>query len=461
MRAGGVRGKKIGVLGLGISGIGSYMSLREGGADVIVWDESPNSRANFLNKMLYKFNRPSVENSIVDIDSNLWHDLEFIIFSPGIPTHFPHPHKLVEIAKKHNIKIICDIEVMSQSDPYNDIIAITGTNGKSTVTMLTSHILKTAEIPMEVGGNIGAAALSLNRLRVGGKYVIECSSYQLELMENFKPKVAVLLNLSINHTDRYKNFDDYIEAKLNIFYNQNQADYVIINYDNNITREIYYRLLSSKKFKKVIPFSVESELKNGGYIKNGKLFYDKNLSFKLPANWFLKGKHNEENILASVIAAHCVGVNAEKIFTQAIETFIGLKHRMEYLGAKKGVVYINDSKATNMIAVQKALTSFKDIAWIAGGSAKGEADFSLLENNLGNVKKAFLIGESADKIALFLDQHKISYKKCDTLKKAFEEATNYSLGKGIVLLSPGFPSFDQFKNFAERGEIFRKFYNKL
>ncbi len=461
MRASSLKGRRIGILGLGISGIGSYIALKEAGAKVIVWDENQESRAKFLSKMLYKFNRLVVENSIVDTNSGLWHDLDYIIFSPGIATNFPKPHKLVEIAKKYNIKIICDIEVMSQSDPYNDIIAITGTNGKSTVTQLTSHILKTAEIPMEVGGNIGNSALSLSRLRVGGKYIIECSSYQLELIDKFKPKVALLLNLAINHTDRYKNLNDYINAKLNIFRNQNQDDYIVINYDNELTREIYYRLLSSKKFKKVIPFSVKTELSNGAYIKNGQLYYKKFLNFKLPNNWFLKGEHNKENILASVIAAHCVGVDSEKSLIKAIESFVGLKHRMEYLGTKSGVAYINDSKATNMIAVQKAINAFKDISWIAGGWAKGEADFSLLENKLSNIKKAFLIGEATEKIALFLDKYKIPYKKCDNLKKAFEDATTYSLGKGVVLMSPGFPSFDQFKNFAERGETFRKLYNKL
>ena len=452
------RDKVVGIYGLAKSGISTYKALSQNVSKIVAWDDNKASRIDFINKISYFTSSKKTKALLQDISAEIWQNIDVLILSPGIATDFPYPHQIVKLAREKNIEIICDIELLYRANPFAKFVAITGTNGKSTTTSLISHILKENNIESDVGGNIGIPALSLKKLRSGGIYTIETSSFQLELTKKFKPKISILLNLTPDHLDRYKNIDSYIAAKMKIFANQNQEDIAIIGIDCDITKKIYEKLLNSRKLAKVIPFSTEQILEKGAFAQERKIYYnfDDRFEINIPNNKFLIGNHNKENMLAAIIACYLLGIDKDKI-EKVLQNFVGLSHRMEFLGEKNGLVFINDSKATNPESAAKSLQSFENIHWIVGGYPKGEFKTEILEPLYKNIKKAYLIGKSS-KILEKLLANKLVYENCNNLNQAFKLATLEAKKGDVILLAPSFASFDQFKNYIHRGECFRNLY---
>jgi UDP-N-acetylmuramoylalanine--D-glutamate ligase len=430
--------KFIGILGLGISGGATYHYLKSLGYKLIVWDDKSTDIA--------------IKEDVCPPEHDDWNHIDLLILSPGIPHKHPTPHPLVKKIIAKNVDIVCDIEILYQLNHQANFIAITGTNGKSTTTSLIYHILGKSGINCQLGGNIGNAALNLKQLKNNECYVIECSSFQLELLDKFKAKIAILLNITPDHLDRYESMDDYIQAKLNIFKNQDYNDYAVICIDQDITSKIYNDLLVENK--NAIAISIKNELEEGAYIKDNSIIWpSKSIKAEIPSNKFLKGLHNQENLLASFVCAVLLGINPNLII-QNISTFVGLPHRMEFVCEKNDIKYVDDSKATNLESAAKALSAYDNILWIVGGYQKGEVSFDVLLPFIQNVKKAYLMGSSSNIVAKFLE-NKCQFEFCNTLETAMLKIKMEAVSGDTVLLSPGFASFDQFKNFMERGVKFK------
>lgn len=449
------KGKKIAVFGLGKTGNGAVRALSNSGAEVYAWDDNENSR-----KTLAELNLNNVR--IADYYNYDWKNIEFLLLSPGVPLTHPKPHEIVIAAEKNNCKIICDIELLNLAVPEARYIAITGTNGKSTTTALIGHILKEAGITVQVGGNIGNSVLELENLSRDGVYVLETSSYQLDLLDKARFNIAVFTNVTPDHLDRHGDMAGYIKAKMNIFNNQTKDDFAIIAIDDDYTKKIYAEL-PKEGIRKVIPVSNSMQPKNGVYMEAVQLFDNLDLGapkeFNIGELEYLKGKHNWQNIVAAYAAARSLGVLPEKIIS-AIKSFKGLKHRIEFVAEIDGVKFYNDSKATNAEATEKALLSFNEIYWVAGGLAK-TGGIGALEPLFSRVKHSFLIGKAEDEFAATLEG-KAEYTKCGNLAAATEKAwvmakedlIKNKVKSPVVLLSPAAASFDQWKSFEERGEKF-------
>lgn len=424
--------RNIGIFGLARTGIAAYEYLEASSSipcndapKVICFDDSAHNRNYFSDRF--------GSSSLLDIEDEAWTKLDYIILSPGVPLHFPAPHKIVQIAKKFSIPLISDIELLYLDNPVSNYIAVTGTNGKSTTVALIGHILSKDYV---IAGNIGIPSLS-----VPGKkgYVLELSSYQLDLLHSFKANIAVLLNVTMDHIDRHGSLEGYIEAKKRIYRNMGPKDSLIIAIDNDITREIYYSLKDNAPFQ-IHPISI------------------KNAASNIPYNMYLQGEHNLENILASIRIAQILGYEEEEIF-EKIKSFIGLKHRMEFVRNYKHIDFYNDSKATNSDSASKSLSTLNNIYWIAGGVSK-EGGITSLVPLFSKVVKAYLFGECREEFAKTLALHNVDYCLYNTLAEALDEAFFDAKGddraKVNILLAPAAASFDQFKNFEERGEAFRQ-----
>jgi UDP-N-acetylmuramoylalanine--D-glutamate ligase len=408
--------KKFGVFGLGLSGLATVKYLYNKGVEFIAFDDKESSISKISS------NYPYLAPHIKDLSCPVWQEIDYLILSPGIALTYPEPHQIVQMAKKNNTKIICDIELLYRDNQDSVFIGITGTNGKSTTAALVAHILKCNGVNAILGGNIGVPVLDIDTSTKKKVFVIEVSSFQLDLLNKCKFNIALLLNITPDHLDRHGNMDNYRESKYKIFAHQGKEDIAIINED-------------LEQLKSSIPFS-------------GKVS-----SYDLPINKSLLGAHNKENISASIACCLKLGLSIEKIIA-AIPSFIGLKHRMQYLGEHNQIVFINDSKATNAESTEKALTSFKNIIWIVGGVSK-EGGIDSLVGCFSQVKQVLLIGESQDKFA-HTCADKVSYKKCNNLANAFKIAMEIALPGDVVLLSPSCSSYDQWKNFTERGDAFIK-----
>lgn len=410
------QGKKIGIFGLARTGVAVYKALT-GIAELVCWDDNESNRLSISTSDLY------------DLDNNIWKELDYIVLSPGIPLYFPKPHKIVEIAKANSIDITSDIELLYKARPNAKYIGITGTNGKSTTTSLIGHILGD---DFSVGGNIGEAVFNMSDSE---GFVLELSSYQLDLLDTFKPNIAVLLNITPDHIDRHGSLEGYIEAKKRIWRNMSSTDTLVIGIDNDITASIYHDLLSQNVLFRIVPFSIKN-------------------SVTLPNNDFLLGMHNRENMLAAYFATKSMGYADEKIFDK-IKTFKGLKHRLQLVKQHRNIKFYNDSKATNAASTFHALSSMNNIYWIVGGVAKEGGIIELLPL-MNQVNKAYLYGQSKDQFADIL-QGKVEFVICDTMKEATTNAIEDAKKRDTeinILLSPACASFDQFKSFEARGDEF-------
>jgi UDP-N-acetylmuramoylalanine--D-glutamate ligase len=436
------------VLGLGRSGLVAAQALRASDARVWAWDDDERARGQAAAEGL----------RLVDLNYCDWSAPEFLLISPGIPHTHPAPHPAAARARAADKPIIGDVELLLRAQPDATYIGITGTNGKSTTTALIGHVLKEAGRRVETGGNIGASALGLAPLGVDGCYVLELSSYQLELTPSLDCRVAVLLNITPDHLDRHGGMAGYIAAKTHIFAGTDEQRAAIVGIDDAPSRALRDGLVA-EGHPRVVPISVEGAAPGGIYVADGMLIDDldgRATKIAALASFArLPGKHNGQNVAAAYATARLLGLDAATIVA-GIASFPGLAHRQEQVGEIDGIRFVNDSKATNGEAAAKALASYDNIYWIAGGLPK-EGGLAATEPYWGRVRKAFLIGSAAADFAAELDG-RVPHEICGTLDAAVAAgyaAARQQGGPATILLSPACASFDQFANFEARGNAFR------
>ena len=441
-------GLPVAVFGLGRSGLSAARALAAGDAEVWAWDDSADSRAQAADAGV----------PLVDLYTCDWSALTSLVLSPGVPLDHPEPHAVVTLARAAGCEVIGDIELLVRCMRDARYIGITGTNGKSTTTALVGHILEFAGHEVAVGGNIGTPALDLEPL-ANGTYVLEMSSYQLDLTVSLTCDIAALLNLTPDHIDRHGDFDSYAAVKARIFHRQTEPRVAVVCVDDEPCRRIS-DALEDVGDQRVIPVAVGRPMPGGVYVLDGTLHDDTEghgvpvIDLREVAT--LPGEHNWQNAAAAFAVARASHVPAP-IAAACLRTFPGLAHRMERLAMIDGVAYINDSKATNAASAGKALACFEMVYWIAGGQAK-HGGIAGLEPWLPRIARAFLIGEAAADFAAALGDA-APHEQCGDLETAVAKAAATARAEdragAVVLLSPACASFDQFADFEARGEAFR------
>ncbi|UUP16141.1 UDP-N-acetylmuramoyl-L-alanine--D-glutamate ligase [Nitratireductor thuwali] len=443
-------GKKVHVFGLGGSGIATAQALVEGGATVLAWDDNPESVA-----------RAKAEGIATgDLRDADWNGVGTLVLAPGVPLTHPRPHWSVELAQAAGAEIIGDIELFVRERRAHasdaPFIAVTGTNGKSTTTALIAHVLVSAGRDTQMGGNIGRAVLTLDPPLSERHYVVECSSYQIDLAPTLDPSAGILLNLSPDHLDRHGDIDRYAAIKARLVAGSRTA---IIGVDDEYCAGIADRL--ERDGVKVERISAAGPLDNGFFADSTILMRaidgQAEPVVSIEGIGSLRGRHNAQNALAGLAAALDCGLSATEI-QAGFAGFPGLEHRMEQVGRKAHVLFINDSKATNADAAAPALSSFGRIYWIAGGLPK-QGGIESLRPLFPRIAKAYLVGEAAPAFAATLGEA-TAYEISGTIEAAVEHASRDAAqdagSEAVVLLSPACASFDQFRNFEVRGEAFRK-----
>jgi UDP-N-acetylmuramoylalanine--D-glutamate ligase len=446
-----LKDKRVLVVGLGKSGVASALFLKERGARVTVSDtKSPDQLRDEIPVLLD--HGITVETG--GHGERTFRGQDLIVVSPGVPVDAA---PLVQ-ARASGEPVIGEIELAAQN-LTGPIVAITGSNGKTTTTTLAGEILAAGGLPVAVGGNIGTPAISL--IAAAAKetvFVLEISSFQLETIQTFRPKVAVILNITPDHLDRHRTFQTYVDAKARIFENQQAGDFAVLNEDDPTCRSLRDRARAE-----VFWFSRKQEVQNGAYVRSGKiLFRDASgqREIMLVSEIPLKGAHNVENVLAGVCAGVLMGCEPAKI-RKAIQDFKAVEHRLEYVATIKGVEYFNDSKATNVDATIKALESFpKNIHLILGGKDKG-SDYTVLNGLLRErVKRVYTIGAAAEKIESHI-KGAAEIVHAETLENAIRRAAAVAQAGDIVLLAPACASFDQFQSYNHRGRVFKEVVHSL
>lgn len=440
-------GKKVAVFGLARSGLACARALEAGGAEVLAWDDSAAAVATARAD-----GAPVADLRDIDFST-----LDALVVSPGVPLTHPSPHWTVKRAEAAGVEVIGDTEVFMREIAGSgaEIIAITGTNGKSTTTALVSHILAAAGRDVETGGNIGTAVFLLEGPRPGRIYVIELSSYQIDLSPSLKPKAGVLLNLSPDHLDRHGTMEHYAAVKARMFARQGAGDTAIVSLDDPWCEAIAKRLSAPR----LVPISVDTRLDDGVSAPDGILRHRQGSRdigcVDLTRMRTLRGKHNWQNACAAFAAASAVGLEPDTI-SRGMASFPGLAHRMEEVGRLGPVLFINDSKATNSDAAARALAAFETIYWIAGGRPKA-GGIDDLASYFPKIVRAYLIGEAAEEFSRTL-AGRVRLVICGTLDKAVAAAAADAVKEArpgaVVLLSPACASFDQFTSFEVRGEAF-------
>ena len=436
------------VLGLGRSGLGAAAALTASGVPVLAWDDDADRRREIAAKV-----------PLADLHACDWSAVRMLVLSPGIAHTHPAPHTLVTRAREAGCEIVSDIELLVRARPDAVFVGITGTNGKSTTTALIGHILARTGRPAAVGGNLGTPALALPNLAAGGIYVLELSSYQIELTPSLACEVAVLLNISPDHLDRYASMADYARAKAGIFGIERAAQTAVIGIDDPWCRAIHDRLCGGPG-SAPIPIAIGDVAAGGIYVLDGMLHDDsrgkRDVVCDLRPSRTLPGAHNWQNAAAAYAAVCALGV-AHNEYTAGVARFPGLAHRQETVAVIDGVKFVNDSKATNAAATANALACYDRIYWIAGGLAK-EHGIQDLASFFPRIAHAFLIGDAAEQFARTLG-HDVPHSRCPGLARAVDEAYRRASADNheapVVLLSPACASFDQFRDFEARGESFR------
>jgi UDP-N-acetylmuramoylalanine--D-glutamate ligase len=442
-------GCPVAVFGLGRSGLAAARALMAAEAEVWAWDDSEEARAEAKRAGI-----PLVDLYLCD-----WRRHTTLVLSPGVPLHHPKPHPVVKLAQAAGCEVIGDVELLARAMPEASFIGVTGTNGKSTTTALIGHVLKRTARPVEVGGNIGVPALELEPLGADGVYVLEMSSFQLELTFSITFDAAALLNVTPDHLERHGGMKGYVAAKKRIFHRQTYPRTAVVGIDDAESRAVCDELKAAGE-QRVIPVSVDGPAVGGVFVAEGALYDDTEGGAErvmgLAGIPSLPGAHNWQNAAVAYAVARAVGVERVRI-SAAVETFPGLPHRQERLAVIDGVAFVNDSKATNGDAAAKALACYRTVYWIAGGLPK-EGGLQPTLPHLGRVRHAFLIGQAAPAFAGFLEG-RVPCTVSGDLGAAVEQALAKALADGIdgavVLLSPACASFDQFRNFEARGDAFR------
>ncbi|WP_375402936.1 UDP-N-acetylmuramoyl-L-alanine--D-glutamate ligase [uncultured Sphingomonas sp.] len=456
-------GQRYAVLGLARSGTAAVRALVAGGANVIAWDKDeerrgplapsfqgrgwggerhqPSGSRGASSLTAAPSPNPSPEGeglTIADLDTVDLAGLDALVLSPGVPLN---THPLVTRARTAGLTVIGDIELFAQARadlPTHKVVGITGTNGKSTTTALVHHILRTAGVPSLMGGNIGLPILAQEPLPGGGVYVLELSSFQIDLTATLDCEVAVLLNVTPDHLDRYDGFDAYAASKARLFAMQSASHEAVIGIGDDASAKIA-RSLSGRgeRLTKIAPGVCMDQS-------------------RWPA---LQGPHNAQNALAAIAVGRALGVGEQDI-TRGLESFSGLRHRMEQVAVRNKVSFVNDSKATNAEAAAPALGSFERVHWILGGRAKGN-DLDACRPRFDRVVRAYTVGESGPHFATYLREAGVAVEEAGTVARAVEAAASAARPGEVVLLSPAAASFDQFRNFEERGDVFRACVGEL
>jgi UDP-N-acetylmuramoylalanine--D-glutamate ligase len=446
----GFAGQRVAVFGLGGSGIVTARALMAGGAEVAAWDDQPASREAAREAGV----------PLVDLAQTDFNGFVALILAPGVPLTHPKPHWTVDTAHAAGIEIIGDIELFCRERamraPLAPFVAITGTNGKSTTTALIAHLLRVAGRDVALGGNIGTAILDLAPPSPDRVHVIECSSYQIDLAPSLRPTVGILLNLTPDHLDRHGDMAHYASVKERLIAG---SDTAIIGVDDEWCQAIADRREAAGET--LVRLSVDHALETGINRRGSEIYWtclgEQRTVADLTGIATLRGVHNAQNAAAAIAAVSALGVSDDAI-RQGLASFSGLAHRLEMVGSIGRAILVNDTKATNADATEKALASFPDgIFWIVGGRPK-EGGIASLHPLFDRVEKAYLIGEAAQAFAETLEGQ-VPYALCGTLEKALDlavvDAQSSNANEPVVLLSPACASFDQFKNFEVRGEQFR------
>jgi len=451
-----MRDRTAAVLGLGRSGLSACRALQAGGARVWAWDDALPRRIEAADAGVL----------IVDLAICNWARIDRLVLSPGIPLTHPRPHPIVRQARAAGVAITGDVELMVENQPERLIVGITGTNGKSTTTALAAHLLHGAGLGAQVGGNIGFPVLDLLPNTPEDIYVLELSSYQLELTERLGCTVAVLLNLSPDHLDRHGGMTGYVRAKRRIFHNQKTSDWAILGVDDDHGQKLL-AAMQGRVGQRLLPVAVGRGVEGGVFAIDGRLY---DAMDGAPAEIAdlrrvptLQGAHNWQNAAAAYATARALGAETEAA-AAGLGSFAGLAHRMEPVATIDGVRFVNDSKATNPDAAARALASFEEIYWIAGGRPK-EGGLEPVLPWLARVRHAFLIGEAAEAFGKTLRDEDVRHTVCGDLatavRQAAEAARRAPRERPVVLLSPACASFDQFRDFEHRGEAFKRLVAEL
>ena len=462
-------GKKVAVFGLGGSGLASCVALRAGGADVIAGDDDGKKIAQAAQARF----------ATADLRQIDWSGVAALVLTPGVPLTHPQPHWSVGLARAAAVEVIGDIELFCRErrahTPTTPFVAITGTNGKSTTTALIAHLLSATGYDAQMGGNIGMAILSLEPPRTAVKlaqtahaglraHVIECSSYQIDLAPTLDPSVGILINVTEDHLDRHGTLRHYAAVKERLVAGVQEDGTAIVGVDDDWCAAAADRI--ERADKRLVRVSVRRPLPEGLYVEAEQIMQAAGGSVRALAHiggiGSLRGVHNAQNAACAVGAALALGLSTQAI-QRGLMSFPGLAHRMEQVGRKGRVLFVNDSKATNADSTAQALACFSDMFWIAGGKPK-TGGISSLAGFFPRIRKAYLIGEAAAGFAQELEGH-VAYVVAGTLDRAVELATRDAeasdVKEPVVLLSPACASFDQYRNFEVRGDKFRELVRSL
>ena len=451
-------GRKVAVFGLGGSGLASCRALKAGGAEVVAGDDGADRLAEAAQAGI----------ATADLRKVSWNDFAALVLTPGAPLTHPSPHWSVVLAREAGVEVIGDVELFCRERrrhaPDAPFVAITGTNGKSTTTALIAHLMRFAGYDAQMGGNIGTAILSLEPPRMGRVHVIEMSSYQIDLSPSLDPSVGILLNVSEDHIDRHGTMENYAAVKERLVAGVGPQGTVIVGVDDGWSRNTADRL--ERSGKRVVRVSVRNPLADGIYVDHETIVRAsggaRSEIARIGGIGSLRGLHNAQNAACASACALALGIDRQTL-QNGLRSFPGLAHRMQQVGRRGKVLFVNDSKGTNADAAAHALSSFADIFWIAGGRAK-LGGIASLSGYFPRIRKAYLIGEAAHEFAETLGE-RVPHEISETLDVAVEHAARDAEASGladpVVLLSPACASFDQYRNFEIRGARFRELVDAL
>ncbi|MCR1876046.1 UDP-N-acetylmuramoyl-L-alanine--D-glutamate ligase [Paraclostridium bifermentans] len=450
-----LKNKNVLLVGLAKTGVSTIKKLNKLGANIIVNDIKPKEKLEGIIEEID--NLDNIEYVLGKHLENI-ENIDLTIVSPGVPLDLP----FIEKIKSEGIKIIGEVELAYKLSKNPTFIGITGTNGKTTTTSLVGEMFKKANKDTYIVGNIGNPVIDTVDLTNENSYLVtELSSFQLESIEDFKPKVSTIINITEDHLNRHHTMENYINAKARVFKNQDKTDFTILNYDDSIVRD-----LGKNSNGNVLYFSIKEEVKQGAYLdKNNNIVIKvdgKELVLMNKSELSLPGNHNLENAMSAILMAYVLNIDTDVII-DTLRTFKGVEHRLEFVTNKDGIMFVNDSKGTNPDSTIKAITSYEKPIVLIGGGYEKQSDFTeMIKYATKNVKALVLLGQTADKIATTAKEHGIdNISKVEDMEAAVKKAYEIAESGDVVLLSPACASWDMYPNFEARGLDFKENIYKL